>query len=474
MNNKPTKVLSWVGPPARYFPETEYYDYGAQRSYSYSTFEKAIYQGGEIFAIAPANVLGAVVARDSKGFDWLIVVCAEGNADVVYRRPYKKSSSATLYDPVNAPDGWKKIGTSSLTDGDPAGSFTQAADIPWFFNGSGTEAQTMRRWWSGGIHWPYGLLKRLKLEITNDVNDAKFTIVDRGDQGFVEERTCSASYDQYGAGSGQYSSRSRGEYTFAADYKDATPVLAKIRVEGESSSQAMVSVSHNHEPDQHYKDVLTGETREDASHYREYLVWDTGGSRTELLTFSDTYAPYTISWMSGATTSYNRTIDRRTIGHETTYFIDLRRDQYAYYFWVLADHDEIAGGAERSTQDGNEGSVLTQSGSSETLHTNTFPHYEGDRSYYRRSYEIRCSGSNNGVFRSYGTANFGWWSWYGQALGNAPFDLDGYRAHSQRLLADFSYDVVGTANKLSGGSFEAVIPGAPSSGTLYYPIEVVR
>ncbi len=472
IGGRPTKVLSWVGPPVRYFPETESFEFGTHRFRSFSSFGTAIYEGGEIFAVAPANVLGAAVARDNKGFDWLIVVCAEGSIDVVYRRPYKRSLSAALYDPVNEPDGWEQIGASNPALGDPPGSFTQAADIPWFFNGSGTEAQTMRRWWSAGTDSVVGQLKRLKLEIVNDVSRAQFSIVDRGDQGFIEERTCSASYDQFGAGSGQRTSTSRGEYTFAVDYKDDRAVFAKIRVEGSSNSRSTVTVIHNHAPDQsHGSDILVGKTDHDASDYREYLVWDTG----EKETFSDIFQPYTVSWTSGATTpTYNRTINREIREHEITYLLDLRSDYYGYYFLQFTDKDVIANSAEQNAQEGNEGSEFLKGTSSETLHANTFPSFTSERSLYARTFEIRCAAGENRTFRRYGTSNFGWWSYFGKALGSAVINSAEDLAHSQRLLADFGYQEVGTFNRLANGSFESVVPNAPPGQVTYYPIRVVR
>lgn len=422
-----------------------------------------IYQGGDLFAIAPAHVLGASVARDNQGVDWLIVVCADGTTDVVYRRPYEKSHSL---------DGWQYIGGFNSALGDPPGSETQAADIPWFFNGSGTEAQTVRRWWSAGLTG-VAMLKRLKLELRDDLTKAVFTIEDRGEQGFVEERSCSTNYDQYGAGGGQYTSSTRGEYTFAVDYKDARPVFLKLRIDGRLDSASTVSVSHAHPPDEHHKDVVTGETNVTTSYRHEYLVWDAG----ELQTFSDVFAPHTITWTAGATTpTYRHTIDREIREHEITYVFDLRGDQYGYYFYNTIDRDQITDAAEHMIQDTNEGSTLLHGGQAEVLHTNTFPRYESNRSNYGRRYEIRCGGSNfANSYQSYGMGNFGYWSFFGNALGSVASDGQGRQAYSMYLVADLGYQQVGPANGLSnGGSFESLIPGAPPSGAVYYPIEVVQ
>lgn len=480
IGGRATKVLSWVGPPIRYFPAYEYYDYASRRDRSESTFENVVYQGGEVFAVAPGNVLGAAVARDSQGFDWLIVVCTEGVAesikDVVYRRPYKKSSSAALFHEVDEPEGWKKIGEWAPTEGDPPGSFTQPADIPWFFNGSGTEAQTVRRWWSGSIDWPEGLRKRLKLELRNDLTTAAFSIEDRGEEGFVRERTCSASYDQYGAGSGQYQSTSSGEYTFAVDYKDMAPVLAQIRVQGSASRSSNVSVTHDHEPDKHSKDVLAGSSQV-ADSYDEYLVRKEGGAaRPDVHTFTAQVGPYEASWSRGPSGStYRRVLQNRVMGNEVTYVLDLRSDHYGYYSYDVTDRDEIVDATEHSAEDLSEGSHLAQEGSVEQLHGSSPRHYEANRSSYGRDYEVRCTSFDTGKTVSYGTSNFGWWSWYGRSLGTIAVDSEGREFRSIRLVADFGYEEVGSANKLAeGANLESLIPGAPSSGALYYPIAVVR
>lgn len=122
-----TKVLSWAGPPSRYFP------IGNRRP-----FDIAIYQNGQVFAYAPFPVLGAAITKDAAGREWLVAICADGSNDVVYRRPNQQSDSSDLYDPVSNPDGWLEIGRFSPPSG------MSAPDRPWFFNGTGTEAQTMR------------------------------------------------------------------------------------------------------------------------------------------------------------------------------------------------------------------------------------------------------------------------------------------------------------------------------------------
>jgi hypothetical protein len=128
VGDMPTKVLSWMGPPSRYFPSAD----------PYHKFDIVIFQDGQDFAYAPYPVLGAAIAQDAAGREWLVAICTDGSNDIVYRRPNKRSDSPDLYDPVSNPDGWREIGRFSPPPG------MSAPDRPWFFNGTGTEAQTMR------------------------------------------------------------------------------------------------------------------------------------------------------------------------------------------------------------------------------------------------------------------------------------------------------------------------------------------
>ncbi len=128
-NGKPTKVLSWLGPVARYFPN---------EGFGPEPFGSNIYQNGEVFARAPCRVLGATITKDGGGREWLIAICKDAAADVLYRRPNTKNGSPALFDPVFAPEGWEEVGRI------PAQSGALEADVPWFFSGDGTEAQTMR------------------------------------------------------------------------------------------------------------------------------------------------------------------------------------------------------------------------------------------------------------------------------------------------------------------------------------------
>ncbi len=125
--DKPTRVVSWNGPQARYFGSTG--------------FGHNLYQNGQLFAVAPFNILGAAitVVRNSAGDEeeWIVVVANNGSSDIVYTKPNILDTSGDMYDGSTAPNGWQEVA-----------QFPMADDIEmtggWFFNGSGTEARAMR------------------------------------------------------------------------------------------------------------------------------------------------------------------------------------------------------------------------------------------------------------------------------------------------------------------------------------------
>jgi len=129
---KATRVLSWHGPRSRYFAEN------LTPSNPY-LFKDVIYEDGTILGYTPSPVLGAAVMQDDSGAQWVIAICwPSSGLETVYQRPYKKNFDRRLFDPINNPDGWKEI-TSVSVDSNLNQTVT-----PWFFNGSGSEAQTIR------------------------------------------------------------------------------------------------------------------------------------------------------------------------------------------------------------------------------------------------------------------------------------------------------------------------------------------
>lgn len=135
VNDRPTAALSWWGPPSRSIPAI----------FGTASFATTIYKDGELYSVAPLPVLGASLMKDSQGVDWIIAICKDGTNDKVYRRPNIQDTSPALYDPVTAPNGWQLIGDFSFPHDPQESSYVGLdADMPWFFNGDGTEAQTLR------------------------------------------------------------------------------------------------------------------------------------------------------------------------------------------------------------------------------------------------------------------------------------------------------------------------------------------
>jgi hypothetical protein len=230
-NGRPTKVLSWSGPKARHFPD-----------FSGDPFTVYVYQGGERFAFAPGRVLGAAIGKDAEGNEWLLVICKYGNADAVFRRPNKPSNSPISYDPVTNPDGWQLIGRF------PWATDFEQPNRPWFFNGDGTEAQTIREVQIGSTETNTIGFKTTRLRITISNADAAF-LEDLGNlDGLIANSTrvqrtikgtasCSISFEQ--------SAESTGAYVVAVDYKDMKEVVCELRSHSvTSTSNTMKTVGN--------------------------------------------------------------------------------------------------------------------------------------------------------------------------------------------------------------------------------------
>ncbi|MGD8526538.1 MAG: hypothetical protein PVJ63_09835 [Thioalkalispiraceae bacterium] len=155
VNGMPTRVLSWKGPQTRYLPKNSW-------KYEYSDM---IYMDGlEAFRVPGGHrVLGAALQKDlyDESKAWVVAVCRnelnDSREDIIFRRPATIDLSGTLYEPDLHPDGWEEIGRHAfLSYGYPF--------QPWFFNGDGTEAQTMRWNYDSSASY-YSQLHRLKVTI---------------------------------------------------------------------------------------------------------------------------------------------------------------------------------------------------------------------------------------------------------------------------------------------------------------------
>lgn len=126
-----TKQLSYLGPKSRVMGIPEY--------------GNSIYRDGvEVFR-APDAVIGAALTVDSLGQEWIIAatLSQDQSTETVYRKRSDKGAdySTALYDaatPEANPNGWQIMGSFNL----PNNSLVYG---PWFFNGDGTKAVTLRR-----------------------------------------------------------------------------------------------------------------------------------------------------------------------------------------------------------------------------------------------------------------------------------------------------------------------------------------
>ncbi|MDD3516988.1 MAG: hypothetical protein PHQ14_01470 [Chromatiales bacterium] len=201
VNGVATRVLTWMGPPGRYHPRQK----GKPEARS-----RSVFRAGEVFAVAPCGVIGAAIQKGTDGREWLLVICPSGSDDVVYRRPAVKDPTAT---------DWELIGVV------PAQPDALPADRPWFFNGSGTEAQTMR------LLSDKQSLTRLRLR----VNGTNFSYENLGNTEITRTRTWSWDYvceDSPYTVSSHARTDIAGSNVVAVDYVGDTEVLAEYFVEG--------------------------------------------------------------------------------------------------------------------------------------------------------------------------------------------------------------------------------------------------
>jgi hypothetical protein len=192
----PTRVVTWMGPTTRYFPD----GLGDR-------FAAEIFQHGQVYSVAPLPVLGAAINRDTNGKEWLVAICRDGLGDVVYRRPNRKSESPALFDAVANPDGWQQIGFL------PPQPLAESAQAPWLFNGTGTEAQTMR---AAGAIWH-------RYKVTIGEGSAQFESFDEPQQ--IERKEL-----QSNTGTRQeiFAGYEKVKRTIAVDYKDQVPVFGYL------------------------------------------------------------------------------------------------------------------------------------------------------------------------------------------------------------------------------------------------------
>lgn len=485
VNGNPTKLLTWVGARARYMPDREvcmYHPAGCRWASS-SVTGREVYQDGELFARAPADVLGAAVTRDSHGKDWLVVITLDGPnlGEVVWRRPYEKNDSDALYDPTSNPKGWQEIGRFKGSDySSDANRINHHADIPWFFSGNGTRAQTMRRWWDTSNNRLQQRLDRLEISIVDDVTRATFTNHKNLD-GIVSYSTCSSSYDADGAGSGSRNSSGNGELVVAVDFKDNEPLLAKVKVESSGSTTSTVTVTK----DSNGRVTSTSGRRDATGNQKDTLFWGDGTS----LTIVDGAYKFKSEWFSGSGTStYSHADESSTREMEIGYYFDLRYKLFSYYVYGNSDKTNlsIVDGARTNTGSG----TFAESHRIDSAIAGSQVPYTFESSYALSpnepaTYALYCSNSDTRPATTTYGYNFPWFFETTSAhnVGLWAVDLNKRVLVSQYMVSDFGYADAGSYNALISNDtppvqpLSVIIPGGNDKSVYfspYFPIGVVR
>jgi hypothetical protein len=436
-NGRPTKVLSWSGPSIRYFPESRDWR------------RAAIYRDGEVFDYAPADVLAAAVARDTAGVEWVVAICQEGSEDVVYRRLSAKK------EPPDPREQWQEIARldASKDDADQ-GITTSKADITWFFNGTGSAAQTMRAWRVNNAPYRGERRKRLKITLDDTLTGARLDNLGNLD-GFRETYTCSGGYDSHGAGSVQSSFRGEGSYIIAVDYKDDREVLAKVRLDATYTSSSTVTIVEISKDNY----VQTGKTNIDRS-WTEYFEW---GGQEQTHYFDKKI--YTASWSTASPARQDQvgTIDIRWKNY--LYGLDLRDNVYAYTYWNVNHRNKWnTDGLDERTGTWVEGGEILSERHSPVMFFK--PINFGSTTNMQPLGAIGCSQEQSS--NRYGGLDFSATT----SLGSIAVDTGGHIAASFFYRDVANNQIHGPVNYLSDGSLEETIPRASPSPE-YHPIGVI-
>lgn len=461
VNGKPTKVLSWWGPRARHFPNLVGED----------PFRNQIFQNGEIFAFAPCRVLGAAITKDLQGQEWLIAVCGAFGVEHVFRRPNKKSTSSA---------GWEEIAAS------PWGPEFKAPNRPWFFNGDGTEAQTLRE-----LQIPTGEgggIKTARLKITI-VNGESASIQNLGNlDGWKVVNTLhrlrTGELGTFDA-SREQSTETIGRYLAAVDYDDSREILCGAIADFKGS--VLATATRVHVPNA----KLPSRTYTKTENQTSTIVLSCGSFRFELLQLVMSESiDFSSSETTGEAGSKERSWEEQR--HQIEYF-DPRHDLIV---------TESVGRSQRETL--SLGSLIGFSGcrgvysgtgdvSSTTVENDAIRY--GQQSLRPFNFSTTSTGSegrilvefvesSGGCFgpgeisSTFTSTNYG--SIGGDPLteGSWVVDTDANLAVSQtkgasHLQPDFTFGTGEYFNFLTGDDLEQLIPTAPDDAR-YFPIFVVR
>lgn len=465
VNGKPTKVLTYSGPPSRYFEDYWYDSQGY--GHLFIPFDSAIYQNGERFAVAPAGVMAAAITKDSQGKVWLVALCQSGTSDVVYRRSYKKSDSPALYHEAANPDGWREIGRLNSEAGDrPAGT-------PWFFNGAGTEAQTMRMWVDPADPYHYTQIKRLKVVITDAATATFENLGNLG--GYSTAGQCTGGYDSDGGGSVTTAGRTTGEYIIAVDYKDGREVFAKVAADGFYNYATTVMVSKETDSQGNVVKKTGYRNTTGDFHHTESLKWDGPDIPVFVLShgLSSAYGNDPLTYHSNYTDYYR--------WNYATYHLDLRYDLYSYSHQTndqMIMEELVESGQVRRVREGqglDATYVVSALAPEQRVFYQATPFYrEETASPYLELFGTPgdCTPPAPGHYWKPNFMDFTG-DRYGGIHGSWVVDTEGSLLVSQGYYSEASYTRHDGFNYFTGGDPKKIIPPG-KEGARYYPMGVIR
>jgi hypothetical protein len=324
LNGKPTRSLSWKGPISRYFSQAERNQYtGIQ-----IPFSNTIYEDGKALAKTPWPylVFGAALTKDSAGNHWIVVICNNKTEDAVLIKPYNRDTSTRWYDENTAPTGWRLIKQFPM---DPGRRYPAAT--PWFFNGDGNEARTMRD--DGSVLAGGVIYDQLKINVSVDSKIANIQNLGNGsvtsNGSFIRDVYLNSA-NRY-IGTETQTSSSNGTYTIAVDYGGVSGndlLVASVGLNYASSSESIHGEAIN--------DLSVSSSRS----YYTVLNWT--GDSVRLLDSSSSYEAY-FTQIEESPVAF--TSDTPKAYSEKIVFMDLRSGILSTEVTSRSSHSNESGGS---------------------------------------------------------------------------------------------------------------------------------
>lgn len=461
VDGKPTKVITWDGPPRSLFTADQYH--------FNSAFGKEIYKDGEVFAVAPEKVLGAALLKDQNEKEWLIAITyGSDNTDVVRRREAIASDSSR---------GWEEIARLPRNIELMPGA---QEDIPiiqsWLFNGDGTEAQTMRLIKYDANHTGWWL-RRYKITLSvsgSTITAEKHKIPNATDNltgPISDNATCTGEYDEWGGGARTVKRNLDSWVVGSVDYGGTDgkkEILGKIR--GSADHIKSSTVNNEYGTNSSGVTVILSSSGSGIrkSKYIETLIL---GSKS-IPIFEDIH-DINWSWGSGVSNASGSITERRK---ELFYAIDLRYGLLAYHKYTDIQNVTVVDGHEKWIANAQENPGFTTSlgmsqeyGPLEVV-KNYDMKYGSDQ--YINIRQIQCPKPRDYPFGGFNPPfeNSFSGSWLVDVEGNKMF------SEPYKIGLGGYYKLWENKTIFSGGNLLDVIPAqsSPVNGPLYAPAGLVK